>query len=109
MDRDEVCTIITRSGNLFQQFIVDAWTMTEFERLSFIRRSQTKLQAENYINFQDASKRGNCASRSSRHRVVLPSTFHGGDRFMSELYHDAMGVCKTYGFPDLFITFTCNP
>lgn len=28
---------------------------------------------------------------------------------MSELYHDAMGICKTYGYPDLFITFTCNP
>lgn len=109
MDRDEECNIITRSGNLFQQFIIDAWTTIESQRLSFIRRNQTKLRAENYMNLQDATKRGNCAPRSSGHRVVLPSTFHGGDRFMSELYHDAMGICKTYGLPDLFITFTCNP
>lgn len=27
---------------------------------------------------------------------------------MTEIYHDAMGICKTYGFPDVFITFTCN-
>ena len=28
---------------------------------------------------------------------------------MTEVYHDAMGICKTYGFPDVFITFTRNP
>ena len=27
---------------------------------------------------------------------------------MIEIYHDAMGICKTYGYPDAFITFTCN-
>ena len=27
---------------------------------------------------------------------------------MTEIYHDVMGICKTYGFPDVFITFTCN-
>lgn len=48
------------------------------------------------------------ASTSTGRRIVLPSTFQGGDRFMNELYHDAMGICKTYGYPDVFITFTCN-
>lgn len=24
-------------------------------------------------------------------------------------YQDAMAICIHYGFPDLFITFTCNP
>ena len=28
---------------------------------------------------------------------------------MIEHYHDAMTICKFYGHPDLFITFTCNP
>ena len=27
---------------------------------------------------------------------------------MSELYHDVMGICKTYGFPDLY-HISCNP
>lgn len=108
MDRDDEPNIIIRSGKLFQQFIVNGWTMIESERLSYIRRNQTILRAENYMNLKDAATRGNADSRPSGHRVVLPSTFHGGDRFMSELYHDAMGICKTYGYPDLFITFTCN-
>ena len=28
---------------------------------------------------------------------------------MKNLNLDAMTVCKNFGFPDLFITFTCNP
>jgi hypothetical protein len=24
-------------------------------------------------------------------------------------YHDTMAICKVYGPPDLFLTFTCNP
>ena len=27
---------------------------------------------------------------------------------MKNLYLDVMTVCKHFGFPDLFITFTCN-
>ena len=28
---------------------------------------------------------------------------------MKNCYLDAMAICKYFGFPDLFITFTCNP
>ena len=28
---------------------------------------------------------------------------------MHELYQDAMSIIRSYGKPDLFITFTCNP
>ncbi|GJQ89676.1 putative PIF1 DNA helicase/replication protein A1-like protein [Tanacetum coccineum] len=41
--------------------------------------------------------------------VVLPSSFTGSPRYMMQNYLDAMTVCKFYGYPDLFITFTCNP
>lgn len=40
---------------------------------------------------------------------VLPSTFVGGPRFMTQLYQDAMAIVRKYGKPDLFITMTCNP
>jgi len=42
-------------------------------------------------------------------RVILPSTFIGGPRFMAQLYQDAMALVRRFGKPDLFITFTCNP
>ena len=28
---------------------------------------------------------------------------------MKQHYYDAMALCKYHGFPDIFITFTCNP
>ncbi|XP_058749869.1 uncharacterized protein LOC131622866 [Vicia villosa] len=42
-------------------------------------------------------------------RVVLPSSFVGGKRYMDQLYFDGMAISSRLGFPDLFITFTCNP
>lgn len=42
-------------------------------------------------------------------RVVLPSSFTGGPRYMHQLYQDSMAIARKKGKPDLFITFTCNP
>ncbi|XP_071727769.1 uncharacterized protein [Rutidosis leptorrhynchoides] len=41
-------------------------------------------------------------------RIRLPSSFTGCARYMLENYRDAMALCRVYGYPDLFITFTCN-
>ena len=105
MDRDDEVDTILRAGKLLQQFIVDGWTIIELKRLFFIRRNRKKMRAENYDNLGEY---GNNEFTMSGRRVILPSTFQGGERFMSELYHDAMGICEMYGYPDLFITFTCN-
>lgn len=40
---------------------------------------------------------------------MLHSSFTGGPRYNTQNYHDGMAVCREYGAPDLFITFTCNP
>jgi hypothetical protein len=42
-------------------------------------------------------------------RMILPSSFSGGERQMRELYQDSMAIVRKYGRPDYFITFTCNP
>ncbi|XP_076913628.1 uncharacterized protein LOC143572322 [Bidens hawaiensis] len=42
-------------------------------------------------------------------RVILPSSFTGGSRYMMQNYLDAMDLCRWFGFPDFFITITCNP
>ena len=41
--------------------------------------------------------------------MILPSSFTGGARYMHQNYLDAMSLCKWFGYPDFFITFTCNP
>ena len=42
-------------------------------------------------------------------RVVLPSSYVGSRRYMDQLHYDGMAISTTVGFPDIFITFTCNP
>ncbi|XP_019086315.1 PREDICTED: uncharacterized protein LOC104720511 [Camelina sativa] len=42
-------------------------------------------------------------------RIILPSSFTGGPRYMAQNYQDAMAICRTFGNPDLFITMTANP
>ncbi|KAF8098608.1 hypothetical protein N665_0263s0037 [Sinapis alba] len=40
---------------------------------------------------------------------TLSASFVGISRYMKNNYLDAMTICKHFGFPDLFITFTCDP
>jgi len=83
--------------------------MLESERLSFIRNNQSKLRVDKYDNlFQSKSTTQEEGSTKGK-RVVLPSTFVGETRFMEQLYFDGMAICSHASFPDLFVTFTCNP
>jgi hypothetical protein len=41
-------------------------------------------------------------------RVVVPASFTGGRRYHVMNYQDAMAICRVFGPPDLFVTFTCN-
>jgi hypothetical protein len=100
----EAQTLI-RSRRLFQQFLVDGFTMMESERLSWVRNNQSTLRVGKYQKLHD---RDGTENRSGK-RVVLPSTFVGSKRYMDQLYFDGMAISAAIGFPDLFITFTCNP
>ncbi|KAL5194023.1 hypothetical protein HKD37_20G056159 [Glycine soja] len=90
---------ILHSRRLFQQFIVDGYTMVESERLSFIKRNQSKLGVDKYYDLRETSKHGAIQGSNRGKQVILPSTFVGSRRYMD--YY--------VGFLDLFITFTCNP
>ena len=56
-----------------------------------------------------AANDGNSTVAIEGNRIIIPSSFTGGPRYMHKMYLDAMSICKYFGFPDLFITFTCNP
>ncbi|PNT67796.1 hypothetical protein BRADI_3g32252v3, partial [Brachypodium distachyon] len=45
----------------------------------------------------------------SGQRVILPSSFTGDPRYLYQNYQDCIAICRKYGCPDLFITFTSNP
>ncbi|GJX00668.1 DNA helicase PIF1, ATP-dependent, partial [Tanacetum coccineum] len=70
--RHDQCNTLIRGGRLFQQYLVDAYSVVEEQRIKWTRNNQDTLHVD--------------------------------------LYHsDAMALCRTYGNPDLFITFTSNP
>ena len=102
-----------RGGRLLQQFIVDAYSSIEESRLLWIRNNQRALRSEVYQGLVDMvdniDERGEAFLRAVGRRVVLPSSFIGGLRFMHQFYQDSMAIVCKKGKPDLFITFTCNP
>ncbi|XP_048619511.1 uncharacterized protein LOC106425566 [Brassica napus] len=100
---------IIKLGRLLHQYIVDTYTATEQERLRFIRLNQKKLRAELYTNVCDALDSGDTDVAHIGRKVILPSSFTAGPSYMSEKYQDAMALCRFYGSPNLFITFTANP
>ncbi|XP_042757698.2 uncharacterized protein LOC111896347 [Lactuca sativa] len=108
-DRDQSFSLLLNAKRLFQQFLVDGYTMIESERLFFIRKQQKILRCESYENLRNHQVRGSTYISNVGQRVILPSSFTGGARYMMQNYLDAMSLCKWFGYPDFFITFTCNP
>ncbi|XP_076943263.1 uncharacterized protein LOC143613447 [Bidens hawaiensis] len=94
---------------LFQQLLVDKYTMVESQRLHFIRGKQSELRSDTYESLQNHKTAGNSNVSTLGQRVILPSSFTGGSRYMIQNYLDAMCLCRWYGYPDFFLTITCNP
>ncbi|KAI9077949.1 hypothetical protein K1719_040078 [Acacia pycnantha] len=83
--------------------------MVESDRLDYIKKHQKELRVDLYSGLSDAVTRGEMDPLSTGRRVNLPSSFTGGARYMIQNYQDAMAICAWAGYPDIFITFTCNP
>uniref|UniRef100_A0A0D2ZU42 ATP-dependent DNA helicase n=2 Tax=Brassica oleracea var. oleracea TaxID=109376 RepID=A0A0D2ZU42_BRAOL len=75
----------------------------------FLSLNQKKLRADLYNNVCDAVETGDADATQVGKKIILPSSFTAGPRYMSEKYQDAMAICRWYGNPHLFITVTANP
>ena len=106
--------IIVRHANhlllgrrLFQQFLVDMYCKIETERLHYLRREQKSLRADNCFNFRDSLLNSDCDPSNVGQRIVLPSTFTGGPRYIAictsaPRMPSAMSECMVdliYSFP----------
>ncbi|KAL7084236.1 hypothetical protein ACP275_14G212700 [Erythranthe tilingii] len=99
---------ILGSKRLFLQLVVDFFSTLESARLAYIRMHQKELRADIYKGLSEAYLRGENNSSRKGKRVILPATFINGARYMIQIYQDAMAICRWAGYPDLFVTFTCN-
>nr|GEU98854.1 hypothetical protein [Tanacetum cinerariifolium] len=107
-ERPDKFSLIQNSRRLFQQFLVDIFTMIETERMYFFRKKKL-LRCASYENLSNQLENGNRDASKLGKSIFLPSTFTGGARLMRQNYLDAMTLCKWFGHPNFFITFTCNP
>ncbi len=90
-------------------FVVDDYSVVELNNFNYIRRNQQQLRADCYKGLMDAlgSEETTLAHVGSRTKN-LPS-YIGSPRHMKGLMQDAMAICRRFGRPEFFITFTCNP
>lgn len=109
MFREKEESVLLHADRLFLQFVVDAYTMLEAQRLKWIKSHQRELRVDLYQGLSEAVLRGETDPTATGKRVVLPSSFTGGARYMLQNYQDAMAICRWAGYPDIFLTFTCNP
>ena len=102
--------IILCGGRLLQQYICDMWVSTDQNRLRWVESHQPQLRAALYSGLEDAvgHGEGDLNLADVGHRVVLPSSYIGGPRYMNQRFQDAIAVARYYHGFDLFITFTCN-
>ncbi|XP_035845357.1 uncharacterized protein LOC118491583 [Helianthus annuus] len=81
--------------------------MIESARLDYIKTQQPKLRSQTFKNLNESVESGENDASNCGKRILLPSSFTGGSRYMMQKYLDAMAICKAVGYPDLFITITC--
>ncbi|KAJ0453945.1 putative helitron helicase-like domain-containing protein [Helianthus annuus] len=107
-DRAGVYSLLLHGGRLFQQYLVDAYTCIEQNRLTYYSTHQDQLRSEYIAGVYDALSRGDTESREIGKRIFLPASFTGGPRYMHRHYQNALAICRVHGNPQYFITFTCN-
>ncbi|KAL4275124.1 hypothetical protein AHAS_Ahas20G0075800 [Arachis hypogaea] len=76
--REQEDGIIHKCRQLFQQFVVDCFTMIESQRLYEIRMKQSTIKGEVLQGMEEAMRRGDDEASSIWTRVILPSSFTGG-------------------------------
>jgi hypothetical protein len=110
--RPGVQPLLHWGGNLFQQFVVDAWASIEQNNLNWIKFHQKELRADVYSGLRDAvlgDIDNNINLAEHGRRIILPSSFLGSERYMTQLFQDAMAISRAFGKPDIFYTMTANP
>ncbi|KAF8105764.1 hypothetical protein N665_0156s0018, partial [Sinapis alba] len=108
-ERENECHTLLHSKRLFQQFLVDSYTTIESNRLRYLRMNQKCLRSDCIDSIKQAENDGKIDMHEQGSRFLLPASFTGGPRYMKNMYLDAMAICKHFGFPGMFITYTCNP
>ncbi|KAM0887151.1 hypothetical protein ACQ4PT_029235 [Festuca glaucescens] len=94
---------------LSSQAVVDARACIDENRIYYILKHQDDFRSESMQGLTDAIGEGTTHGGSVGKKTVLPSSHTGGARYFQENFQDGLAICRVYGAPGLFTTFTCNP
>jgi len=90
--------ILHYSGRLLNQYVLDIHSREEASRFQYYRTHQSILRvSDEYLNHEEKDK------------VILPSTHPGSRKYQTRLMHEGLALVAKFGYPDFFITMTCNP
>ena len=99
---------VFRCQRLFQQYVIDAWAVMDQNKLDWLYNHQDELRANVYNGLVDSLTRDDVNSDQIGRRVILPSSYTGGDQYMQQRYQNAMAINRHLSKPTLFITMTAN-
>ncbi|KAI5432851.1 hypothetical protein KIW84_020236 [Lathyrus oleraceus] len=101
-------SMFLNADRLLQQYVVDNYVKIESGRLRWIKEHQSDIHVKVYQGLQDALHVGETNAENIGKRTILPSSFIGGRRDMTQRYEDDMTIVLNGGKPDIFLTMTCN-
>ena len=98
------------TGKLLQEFIVDAWAITEQSRLIWVKLNQAKLHVYHCQEIADAIAADSTVNTTNLgQHIILPSFFLGSTHNMIQHCQNALAINCYYHGADLFLTATANP
>ncbi|GKC13529.1 DNA helicase [Tanacetum coccineum] len=82
-DRANRYNYLSRTGTLFQQYVVTAFCAVEQNRIDYICEHQNDIRNEYLSGIYDAINRGDNDGFDCGLKLILPQSFTGGPRYMN--------------------------
>jgi hypothetical protein len=104
-------SILLHGGRLFTRYMVDMFASLDQSRLRFLEDNQPRIRAAHFSGLEDAIAEDgdNADLHELGQRVILPSSYIGGPRHMTQRFQDAMAIARYFQKVDIFLTMTTNP
>jgi len=70
------------------------WAACDQTKLDWLSSHQSHIRADLYNGVEDALISGDVDAASVGRRLVLPSSYTGGPRFMAKIYQNSMAIVR---------------
>ena len=103
--------VLLHGGRLFTRYMVDMFASLDQSRLRFLEDNQPRIRAAHFSGLEDAmmDDGDNADLHELGQRIILPSSYIGGPRHMTQHFQDAMAIARYFRKVDIFLTMTTNP